>query len=289
MNDRQRRLFVSVVDEGSFSKAAEKGFVTPQSVSQQIRKLEAEVGVELLERGSRGVTPTEAGRVFYQGCLDIERSIDALVETCRALGGEGHTTIRLGMGRDYSMGLFSAFLPEFLRDHPAVDVEYIDVNRDNVVEGLRDDAFDVAESIAFDDAEIAFLPLCRIGRCCLLSAKNPLARRPAIRPEDLRGQQVYVFSLSWATDLQLYLQRTCPEVQLLEAPPTSRFAPQKLCDPGDAVYLIPSNLRERFEPLIPIPLDVDLKNEYGLVYLASEENRLKEFLDAAREAFGKTG
>ena len=100
MNDRQRKLFVNVVDAGSFSKAAAEGFVTPQSVSQQIRKLEAEVGVDLLERKPQGVVPTEAGRAFYQGCLDIERSIEALVETCRILGGDMRLTIRLGMGRD---------------------------------------------------------------------------------------------------------------------------------------------------------------------------------------------
>ncbi len=290
MNDRQRRLFVTVVDAGSFSKAAQEGFVTPQSVSQQIRKLEAEVGVELLERRSQGVRPTAAGRAFYQGCLDIEHSIDALVGTCRALGGERRATIRIGMGRDYSMGLFNAFLPTFLRRHPGTDVEYVDVNRDRVADDLRGDAFDVAESIrprgALDDG-VAFLPLCLIGRCCLLSAKNPLARNPSIRPQDLRGQQVYVFSLGWATDLQLYLQRNCPDVQLLEAPPASHFAPQRLCDAGNAVYLVPDNLCERFEPLIPIPLDVDLKNEYGLVYLASKEERLREFLDTAREVFGE--
>lgn len=285
MNDQQRRLFISVVDAGSFSKAAQEGFVTPQSVSQRIRKLEAEVGVELLERGSRGVVPTKAGQAFYQGCLDIERGIEALVETCRALGSTRRSTVRLGVGRDYSMGLFNAFLPGFLRTHPNVDVEYVDANRDSVVDDLRNGVFDVAESIRLRTDDVSFLPLCRIGRCCLLSAKNPLARHPSIKPQDLRGQQVYVFSLHWATDLQLHLQRTCPDIQLLEAPSASRFAPQKLCDAGDAVYLVPSNLCERFEPLIPIPLDVELKNDYGLVYLASEKGRIGEFLAAARSVF----
>ena len=64
MNDRQRSLFVDVVDLGSFSRAAERRFVTPQSVSQQIRRLEGELGFELLRRTPQGVAPTEAGQAF---------------------------------------------------------------------------------------------------------------------------------------------------------------------------------------------------------------------------------
>lgn len=287
MNDRQRKLFVNVVDAGSFSKAAAEGFVTPQSVSQQIRKLEAEVGVDLLERKPQGVVPTEAGQAFYQGCLDIERSIEALVETCRILGGDMRLTIRLGVGRDYSMGLFNLFLPDFLRTHPNVDLEYVDVDRDSVFEGLLDGSFDVAESIRpkEDHPDIGFQKLRSIRRCCLVSARNPLARKPAIVPQDLRGQQVYVFSLAWATDLQAYLQRVCPDIQLLEAPPNSKMTPQRFCESGEAVYLVPTNLQEHFMPLIPVPLDVDLANDYGLVFPAADEERLADFLECARQTF----
>lgn len=287
MNDRQRKLFVSVVDAGSFSKAAAAGFVTPQSVSQQIRKLEAEVGVPLLERTPQGVVPTEAGQAFYRGCLDIEHSIEALVETCRILGGDTRLTIRLGVGRDYSMGLFNLFLPDFLRTHPNVDLEYVDIDREHVFDGLLDGLFDVAESIRpeEDHPDIGFLRLQSIRRCCLVSAKNPLARKPTIRPQDLLGQQVYVFSLAWAADLQAYLQRVCPDIQLLEAPPNSRITPQRFCESGDAVYLVPTNLREHFMPLIPVRLDVDLANDYGLVFPISDEDRLADFLECARQTF----
>ena len=98
---------------------------------------------------------------------------------------------------------------------------------------------------------------------------------------------MYVFSLAWATDLQAYLQRTCPDIQLLEAPPNSRMAPQRFCESGEAVYLVPTNLREHFMPLIPIPLDVDLSNEYGLVFPAADEERLADFLECARQTFAR--
>lgn len=287
MNDRQRRLFIDVVDSGSFSKAAQEGFVTPQSVSQQIRRLEEEVGVDLLERGPKGVAPTEAGRVFYNGCLDIEHSIEALVAMCREIGADARSTIRLGMGRDYSLGLFNAFLPEFLQQHPNVDIEYADAHHDDLIESLRNDVFDIAESIDLPEEEgVSFVRLFRIGRSCLVSAKNPLARLSTVSPSDLRGQKVFVFSLEWAADLQAYLQKTCPDIQLLEAPPASKLSPQKLCDGGDAVYLVPNNLTNRFEPLIPLPLDIELANDYGLVFLTSEEERLADFIAVARQVFG---
>ena len=77
MEDSERKLFIDVVDLGSLSKAAAKHFVTPQSVSQHIRKLEGELGFPLLVRTAQGVSPTEAGCIFYEGCKDIDERLEA--------------------------------------------------------------------------------------------------------------------------------------------------------------------------------------------------------------------
>ena len=128
MNDRQREMFVRVVDAGSFSKAAEAEFVTPQSVSQQIRRLEEEMGVTLLERTARGVVTTEAGRVFYEGCQGVDRMLGEVVERCRAIERAAHPTmtLRVAMGRNYSLGLISKVMPRCVQDHPDVAVRYVE-------------------------------------------------------------------------------------------------------------------------------------------------------------------
>src|SRR5271154_5315185 len=82
MELRHLRYFIAVAEEGSFSDAAERRLHTAQpSLSRQIRELEVEVGVKLLERQARGVALTAAGRVF------LDRARLALMQIDAAGGG----------------------------------------------------------------------------------------------------------------------------------------------------------------------------------------------------------
>lgn len=286
MDDRQRELFLSVVEAGSISKAAQEGYVTPQSVSQHIKRLEAELGVRLLDRTAQGVVPTEAGKVFYEGCRRIRDEADQLVDECRRLGSSLNEKIRLATSSGYSLSLFPRFVPEYLRRNPAIDLEYVSVG-DSPLAELKAGAFDVLEGVRVPgDPDVAFAPLCASHRCALVSAKSPLARVPAVKPRDLLDRKVYVFNLRWAKSLDDYLKCVCPGITLLEAPASDYGTVLRLCNSGDAVYLSPDHIAAKFEPLVPIALDVDVVTEYGLVYLSNNEGLLRGFVDCAREVFG---
>lgn len=314
VNYRQLGLFVDVVDLGSFSKAAEQHFVTPQSVSQQIRRLEGELGFSLLDRNAQGVVPTDAGRAFYEGGQRIRRDFDLLVARCSEIAAAGRGTIRLGSSASYSLALFARFIPGYLRHHPDARVEYVDV-APNPLGGLLDGTYDVIESVRpagesgagagapagsdlgpgsdpnpgagarQADDRLAFLPLFRSRRCCLVAPRNPLSHRTSIGPEDLRDQRVYVFNRQWAANLQAYLDARCPGIVLLEIPSTDNETVHRILDADDAAYLVPEQLYARFDALVPIPFDADVMTEYGLVYLAESRERLAELLAAAQEEF----
>ncbi|NMO04632.1 LysR family transcriptional regulator [Gordonia sp. TBRC 11910] len=83
MELRHIRYFVTVVDEGSFTRAAERLSVAQSPVSHQIRKLERELGVTLLERTTRTIALTEAGRVFYERCVRLLADSDDAMESAR--------------------------------------------------------------------------------------------------------------------------------------------------------------------------------------------------------------
>src|SRR5215813_6983099 len=81
MELRHLRYFIAVAEEGSFLTAAERRLHTSQpSLSRQIRDLEAEVGVSLLERRARGVALTPAGKVFLDNARLALSQVDAAVE-----------------------------------------------------------------------------------------------------------------------------------------------------------------------------------------------------------------
>src|SRR5262245_62153138 len=79
------KTFCDLIETGSFSKAAALNFISQSAVSQQVKSLEQRFETRLIERGRapRGVTPTEAGKIFYAECKEILERFRALEERIR--------------------------------------------------------------------------------------------------------------------------------------------------------------------------------------------------------------
>lgn len=288
MNTEQCQAFLKVMELGSFAKAAQELFVTSQSVSQQIARLEREIGAPLLVRSSTGVTPTDAGRIFGAWCRQTAASGTLMIEQCRALSKTRHV-IRLGISRSHTLALYKHFTTAFLRDNPDMNFEFVDLGNaepiDLLLEKVQAGVCDVIEWVNPQREGMGFLPLVRTKRCCLLSSQNPLSRNDIIRPEDLIEQKVYVYSGLWTRNLRSYLNGHCPQVSLIEVGAPDSPAMMRTYLTGNAVYLLPEQLRDLYENLVSVPLDVDLYTEYGLVYLLGNEEVLSKLLETARQSF----
>ncbi|WP_233887992.1 LysR substrate-binding domain-containing protein [Paraburkholderia flagellata] len=96
MDIRQLRYFVNIVDYGSLGKAAEKLYVAQPSLSQQIAKLEDDVGVPLLIRSSQGVKPTAAGQAMYRHARLVLHQMEQLRQEVREGAGAESGTVAIG-------------------------------------------------------------------------------------------------------------------------------------------------------------------------------------------------
>lgn len=94
---RQLHYFVSVVEAGSFSRAASTIHVAQPALSQQIAQLEEQLGVSLLLRSARGVRPTAAGDVLFQEASSILKRLQQLPGIVRSGTGSAEGIVRLGM------------------------------------------------------------------------------------------------------------------------------------------------------------------------------------------------
>jgi DNA-binding transcriptional LysR family regulator len=117
--------FVRVVDAGSFSGAANQLRMSQSAVSKAIAQLEARLRVRLLLRSTRGLTPTEAGRIFYERA---KRSVEEAEEA--EFGARGAVTTLSGRLRIHATVAFGRLcvlprLPGFLAEHPALDVDIV--------------------------------------------------------------------------------------------------------------------------------------------------------------------
>ena len=115
------RSFVSVVDSGGFTRAGERVHRTQSTVSQQIKRLEDDVGQPLLNRTARDVTPTEAG----ERLLSYARRLLALAEEARdVVGGPSNEgAVRLGIPEDFAAYRLTKLLASFSRARPGLRLD----------------------------------------------------------------------------------------------------------------------------------------------------------------------
>src|SRR5580704_16071774 len=97
MQFRQLRYFVSIVEAGSFSRAATVVHVAQPALSQQVADLEARLAVELLHRSARGIQPTAAGAILYKEAKVLLQQLDQIPAIVRSTSGEVEGAVNLGI------------------------------------------------------------------------------------------------------------------------------------------------------------------------------------------------
>jgi DNA-binding transcriptional LysR family regulator len=170
MELRHLRYFVGVANELNFTKAAHKLRVAQPALSRQIRQLEDELGVKLLERGQRGVKLTEAGQAFMTEACALLKQSEAAVRVARQTGKAGAAHLNLG----YIWGLFHSMVPalleRFRRQSPETAVHLFDLppleQAQALIEGRLDAGF-----IGFaHEADAAGLNKRKVGVCTFVAA-----------------------------------------------------------------------------------------------------------------------
>jgi DNA-binding transcriptional LysR family regulator len=148
------RAFAAVVDEGGFAPAARSLGVSPPAVTRYVQQLEIELGVQLLARSTRRVTPTDAGRAFYAAS---RRALDATAEalaTVRGVGEELGGGLRVNAPMSFGTRHLAPMVAAFMARHPRLRIELALNDRfvDLIAEG-----FDVSIRIAQPEQTTALI------------------------------------------------------------------------------------------------------------------------------------
>lgn len=193
MELRQLEYLAAVVSHGSFGRAAQAIFVTQSALSQQISRLEDELGLTLLYRGPRGVEPTPAGLEF----LDHARAILGRVSEARAMVDDHLGAIR-GVARvlatSYDARELPSALASFHRAHPQVQLAFQHAAAAQIVEQLATGAADLAV-LAVDETgpklpEHISVQVLAEEPLCLLTTPDDQLSAADLAIDDLRGRPV---------------------------------------------------------------------------------------------------
>lgn len=189
MELRQLRSFVAVAEELHFRRAADRLHLAQPSVSQQIRTLEAELGVQLFDRNRRGAALTVAGDALLPEARDLLARADQAAANARATGMGQRGRLRLSLTRSLTGGIAGAILDEYRARYPEVEVEVSVGNTMLHVEQLHAGDIDVGfVRPPLEDPGLEELPLGREPMVCVLPKGHRLSKRRWVRPEDLRDE-----------------------------------------------------------------------------------------------------
>jgi LysR family transcriptional regulator, regulatory protein for tcuABC len=125
---RQLRYFVQIIDSGSLAKASRQLYIAQPALSQQIAKLEAEVGKPLLIRTSKGVTPTENGTALHHHARFMLRQLDQALSIARQEPGTVHGMVSVGLAATTVCAVGLPFMRRIREKYPGISL--------NIVEGM---------------------------------------------------------------------------------------------------------------------------------------------------------
>jgi LysR family nitrogen assimilation transcriptional regulator len=144
MRYRQLRYFCKIVECGSFSRAAATIHVAQPALSQQIAELEAQIGVELLQRSARGVRATRAGEVLYREALGILRQMDQIPSLVRSDSGGVEGSVSLGVVSILGPRVALAVVAACREALPKVTLKLVALDSAGLRERVESQALDMA-------------------------------------------------------------------------------------------------------------------------------------------------
>jgi LysR family transcriptional regulator, transcription activator of glutamate synthase operon len=293
MDLRQLRSLVALAGEGSFTRAAASVNIAQPAVSQQIRRLEEELGLALVERTTRRVTLTDAGELLVVRARRILAELEAAEKELQALSGmyAGHVTI----GAMHTMGPvdLSLALALFTQRHPNVQFTVREQSSEEMAEMLRVDELDLAFLSVTERIESHGLGLHQLVSeelVVLLPRSHPLGERREVRMAELADQPF----ISFRTGARL-------RELLMSAGRQARFEPRvrlesndsqrvrQLVSRGLGVAILPRSDVERpgADVAVATLLEPALRRDITLAWREGRRHApaAAEFLELARQTF----
>jgi DNA-binding transcriptional LysR family regulator len=188
------RYFVAVAETLHFGRAAERLHIAQPPLSQQIRRLEDELGVQLFQRTNRRVEVTEAGRLFLvEAARTLAQADRAAWVAVRAHRGELGRLV-IGYMASAELSVFPRVLPAFRERYPDVKLTLQILAPREQLQRLRSGRLHVGfVRLPLSDRTLAIVPIWREPLVAVLPERHALARRPTVSLRELRDESFVIF------------------------------------------------------------------------------------------------
>ena len=193
MELRHLRYFVAVAEELNFTRAAQRMCTVQPSLSQQIKDLEAEVGVKLLERNNRTVSLTQEGHAFYKQAILSLKYAEQAIDDARKIAGDAQKCLRIGFVPVAEMKVFPYILPNIRAHFSDLQIDFKSLPDLAQKEALLNQDIDISFSRCdFKNEDIQSIKVFD-EPLALIMPKNNAIQADHISFKQLQGQD-FIFS-----------------------------------------------------------------------------------------------
>jgi DNA-binding transcriptional LysR family regulator len=187
------KVFAAVVEAGSFTRATEVLGMSKAAVSRYVGELEERLGLRLLHRTTRKLSPTTEGEIFYARCRELLDNLDEAEAEITSRSGEATGLLKVNVPVTFGLMHLAPLWPAFLARHPKLA---IDITLSDRVADLVEEGFDAAVRIGQLSASTLISRKLASTRLVLCASPEYLQRRGApSRPDELLQHDVISYSL----------------------------------------------------------------------------------------------
>jgi DNA-binding transcriptional LysR family regulator len=287
MDLERAKLFRDIALNRSVSKGAKLNGISQSAASQHLQDLEEQLGVALLDRGSRPLSVTDGGKLYLDMCRDVLRRQDEFQAALERMKADVEGTVRVAS--IYSVGLseMSQIEQEFSRRYPEARLEVEYLRPEKVYEAVLTDRADLG-LLSYPEAtkEVTVLPWRQEEMVVAASPYHPLAAKSEVRPEDLEGLDFVGFDedLPIRREIDRFLREHHVQVNLTLHFDNLQMIKEAVAH-GEGVSIMPGRIMEEEVAqgrLVPIPISISSLRLYRPVGIV---HRRKKRFHRAGQAF----
>lgn len=295
MFNPQLTVFVCVADCGSFTKAAQKLFISSTAVMKQINALEAHLNLKLLVRTAQGVQLTPAGDCIYKDAKFLFDYSKRSIENARQTMRNKNTTFRVGTSMLNPAKPFMDLWYRVSSEFPDYKLHLVPFEDNH--EGILAEIAQLGTKFDFllggCDSKLwlnqcHMLPIGRYKKMCAVSREHPLAKKKILNISDLYGETLMMVKEgdSETNDrIREDLNKNHPAIQIEDTPQFYDISVFNRCAESRNVLLVLECWQEIHPALISIPVNWEYSSPYGLLYAENPPENVERFIEKIEQMY----
>lgn len=289
--NEQLLTFTVAAEEGSFSKAAMKLFISAPAVIKQMNALEKELGFPVFTRTHQGITLTPSGKILYNEAKLLLSHFQEAVASARRMAAPEEKALRVGTSIFKPFQPFMQLWDQYTASFPGCALQIVpfadDHNTISSTVASLGSRFDFLIAACNSKAwleQVSFYELWEDPFCAAVPRQHPLAGKKQLAPEDFQGQTLYLFAKGDAPSVDAVWDalETVPNLSVI----ATSYYDMDLFNraAGENRIIISIQAWAHVHPsFASLPVSWDLTTPYGLLYAKRPGPQVKKFLRCLEE------